>query len=154
MKLDTVPGPDFISADVLKAGDHPINVILAAHMTSYLQKERVPELLGPHPEVSRVIEICFLLVVIFIYYVEAFDCIETNAIPSALVYQGVDTSYVRTLANCYDRCTTKIQLFHYPLPKPFGKRIRQIDTISPKLFMAVLQWIMRTLFLGSKGHTS
>ncbi|KAK6749317.1 hypothetical protein RB195_001741 [Necator americanus] len=42
MKLGTVPGPDFISVDFLRAGGHPLHVILAAHMTSYLQKERIP----------------------------------------------------------------------------------------------------------------
>ncbi|KAK6735888.1 hypothetical protein RB195_018880 [Necator americanus] len=40
MKPGTAPGPDFISADFLRAGGHPLHVILAAHMTSYLQKER------------------------------------------------------------------------------------------------------------------
>ncbi|KAK6737275.1 hypothetical protein RB195_019771 [Necator americanus] len=40
MKPGTAPGPDFLSADFLQASDHPIHVILAAHMTSYLQKER------------------------------------------------------------------------------------------------------------------
>ncbi|KAK6742074.1 hypothetical protein RB195_009752 [Necator americanus] len=43
MKPDTAPGPDFISADFLRAGGHPLHVILAAHMTSYLQKERIPD---------------------------------------------------------------------------------------------------------------
>ncbi|KAK6757839.1 hypothetical protein RB195_015577 [Necator americanus] len=43
MKSGTAPGPDFISADFLRAGGHPLHVILAAHMTSYLQKERIPD---------------------------------------------------------------------------------------------------------------
>ncbi|KAK6742262.1 hypothetical protein RB195_009867 [Necator americanus] len=43
MKPGTAPGPDFISADFLRAGGHPLHVILAAHMTSYLQKERIPD---------------------------------------------------------------------------------------------------------------
>ncbi|KAK6735731.1 hypothetical protein RB195_018767 [Necator americanus] len=43
MKSGTAPGPDFISAEVLRAGGHPLHVILAAHMTSYLQKERIPD---------------------------------------------------------------------------------------------------------------
>ncbi|KAK6765473.1 hypothetical protein RB195_025405 [Necator americanus] len=41
MKPGRAPGPDFISADFLKAGGHPLHVILAAHMTPYLQKERI-----------------------------------------------------------------------------------------------------------------
>ncbi|KAK6750637.1 hypothetical protein RB195_002547 [Necator americanus] len=43
MKPGTAPGPDFISADFPRAGGHPLHVILAAHMTSYLQKERIPD---------------------------------------------------------------------------------------------------------------
>ncbi|KAK6744365.1 hypothetical protein RB195_011206 [Necator americanus] len=42
MKPGTAPGPDFISADFLRAGG-PLHVILAAHMTSYLQKERIQD---------------------------------------------------------------------------------------------------------------
>ncbi|KAK6748890.1 hypothetical protein RB195_001485 [Necator americanus] len=42
MKPGTAPGPDFISADFLRAGGHPLDVILEAHMTYYLQKERIP----------------------------------------------------------------------------------------------------------------
>ncbi|KAK6755392.1 hypothetical protein RB195_014016 [Necator americanus] len=43
MKPGTAPGPDFISANFLRAGAHPLHVILDAHMTSYLQKERIPD---------------------------------------------------------------------------------------------------------------
>ncbi|KAK6764449.1 hypothetical protein RB195_024680 [Necator americanus] len=43
MGLGTAPRSDFISADLLRAGGHPLHVILAAPMTSYLQKERIPD---------------------------------------------------------------------------------------------------------------
>ncbi|KAK6735590.1 hypothetical protein RB195_018667 [Necator americanus] len=43
MKPGTAPGPDFISTDSLRAGGHQLHAILAAHMTSYLQKERIPD---------------------------------------------------------------------------------------------------------------
>ncbi|KAK6744623.1 hypothetical protein RB195_011383 [Necator americanus] len=195
MKPGTAPGPDFISADFLRAGGHPLHVILATHMASYLQKERIPDqwktsqtvlihkkgdredlrnyrpicllsvlykvftkiiltrisraLDEAQPQeqagfrqgfscldhiqtVPRIIEVCreyrLPLVLAFVEYEKAFDSVETNAILSALVDQGVDASYVRTLANCYDRCTTKIQLFHRPLTIPIGKRVRQGDT--------------------------
>ncbi|KAK6764204.1 hypothetical protein RB195_024499 [Necator americanus] len=115
MKPGTAPGPDFISADFLRAGGHPLHVILAAHMTTYLQKERIldqwraldeaqpQEQAGfgqgfsclDHIEtVSRVIEVCWEyrlpLVLTFVDYEKAFDSVETNAILSALVDQGVD----------------------------------------------------------------
>ncbi|KAK6760879.1 hypothetical protein RB195_022086 [Necator americanus] len=43
MKSGTAGGPDFISPDFPRANGHPIHVILAAHMTSYVQKERIPD---------------------------------------------------------------------------------------------------------------
>ena len=62
----------------------------------------------------RVIEVCreyrLPLVLTFVDYEKAFDSVETNAILSALVDQGVDPAYVRTLADCYKDCTTTIQL--------------------------------------------
>ncbi|KAK6741073.1 hypothetical protein RB195_009121 [Necator americanus] len=218
MKPGTGIGSDFISSDFLRAGGHPLHVILAAHMTSYLQKERIPDqwktsrtvlihkkgdredlrnyrpicllsvlykvftkiiltrisrtLDEAQPQeqagfrqkfscldhiqtVSRVIEVCreyrLLLVLTFVDYEKAFDSVETNAILSALVDQGVDASYVRTLANCYERCTTRIQLFHRRLTIPIRKGVRQGDTISPKLFTAALQWIMKSLSWEERG---
>ena len=38
-----------------------------------------------------------------------------------------------------------MQLFHRPLTIPIGKGVRQGDTISPKLFTAALQWVMKSL---------
>ena len=218
MKAGTAPGPDHISADLLRAGGHRLHGILAAHMTSYLQKERIPDqwrtsrtvllykkgnredirnyrpicllsvlyklftkiilarisrtLDEAQPQeqagfrkgfscmdhiqtVSRVIEVCreyhLPLVLTFVDYEKAFDSIETNAILSALVDQGVDGSYVRTLADCYKNCSTTVQLFHRPLSIPIGKGVRQGDTISPKLFTAALQWIMKSLEWDERG---
>ncbi|KAK6735999.1 hypothetical protein RB195_018958 [Necator americanus] len=178
MKPSPARVPDFISADLLRAGGHPLHVIFAAHITSYLQEKRIPDqrktsqtllihkksdrgdlrnyrpicslsvlykvftkiiltrifevqlqeeaefcqrfsyLLYNIQTVPRVIEVCreyrLPLVLTFVDYEKAFDSVETNVILSALVDQCVEASYVRTLANCYDRCTTKIQLFHSP----------------------------------------
>ncbi|KAK6730276.1 hypothetical protein RB195_007003 [Necator americanus] len=41
--IGTAARHDFISADFLRAGGHPLYVILTAPMTSYLQKERIPD---------------------------------------------------------------------------------------------------------------
>ncbi|KAE9413390.1 hypothetical protein Angca_001988, partial [Angiostrongylus cantonensis] len=99
--------------------------------------------------VSRVIEVCqeyhLLLVLTFVDYEKAFDSVETNAILSAVVDQGVGPSYIRTLSDCFRNCTTKIQLFHRPLTIPIGKGLRQGDTISPKLFSITLQCMMKSL---------
>ncbi|KAK6736283.1 hypothetical protein RB195_019139 [Necator americanus] len=201
MKPVRAPGRDFISAHFLRAGGHPLHVILAAHMTSYFQKERIPDQWeasrtvpilkkGDREDLRNSRPICLLSVLYKVFtkiiltrisrtldeaqpqeqagfrqgfscldhiqtvsrvIEKAFDSVETNAILSALVDQGVDDSYVRTLANCYDRCTTRIQLFHRPLTIPIGKGVRQSDTISPKLFVAALQWIMKSLPWEERG---
>ncbi|KAK6726534.1 hypothetical protein RB195_004703 [Necator americanus] len=173
----------------LRAGGHPLHAILAAHMTSYLQKEGIPDqwktsrsvlihkkgdlkdfrnyrpicllsvlykvfkiilthisrtLDEAQPQeqagfrqgfscldhiqtMSRVIEVCrkyrLPLVLTFVDYEKAFDSVETNAVLSALVDQGVDESY----------------------------GVRQGDTISPKLFTAALQRIMKSLSWEERG---
>uniref|UniRef100_A0A0K0DG10 MitMem_reg domain-containing protein n=1 Tax=Angiostrongylus cantonensis TaxID=6313 RepID=A0A0K0DG10_ANGCA len=40
MKRGTAPGPDNIIANFLRAGRHNLHVLLADHMTAYLQKEK------------------------------------------------------------------------------------------------------------------
>ncbi|KAK6764960.1 hypothetical protein RB195_025048 [Necator americanus] len=105
---------------------------------------------------ERVTEVCWeyrlpLVLASVDYEEKAFDRVETNAILSALLDQGVDASYVRTLASCYDRCTTRIQLFHRSLTIPIGKGVRQGDTMLPELFAAALQWIMKSLSWEERG---
>ncbi|KAK6737622.1 hypothetical protein RB195_019996 [Necator americanus] len=195
MKPGTAPGPDFISADFLRADQlntsrtvliHkkadredlrnylPICLlsvlykvftkIILTRISRTLDEAQPQEQAGFRQEfscldhiqtVSRVIEVCrkyrLPLVLTFVDYEKTFDSVETNAILSALVDQGVDASYVRTLANCYDRWTTRIQLFHRPLTIPIGKGVRQGDTISPKLCTAALQWIMKSFSWKERG---
>ncbi|VDM83554.1 unnamed protein product [Strongylus vulgaris] len=40
MKAATAPGPDLVSVDLLRAGEHRPHKIFAGHLTCYLQKER------------------------------------------------------------------------------------------------------------------
>ncbi|VDM63872.1 unnamed protein product [Angiostrongylus costaricensis] len=105
--------------------------------------------------VSRVIEHCWEyhlpLVPTFVDYEKAFESVETNAILPALVDQGVDPSYIRTLSDCSRNCTTKIQFSHRSLTIPIGKGVRQGNTISPKLFSAAPQWIIESLDWDEKG---
>ncbi|CAJ0609577.1 unnamed protein product [Cylicocyclus nassatus] len=42
MKTSTAPGPDHLSVEFLRAGGQRLHEILASHLTSYLQKERIP----------------------------------------------------------------------------------------------------------------
>ncbi|KAK6729116.1 hypothetical protein RB195_006268 [Necator americanus] len=159
MELGTAPGPDFISANFLRVGSHPLHAIFGAHdvlpsgekdlrpvedlanrsypygedlrnyrpiyLLSVLYKvftkiilTRISRTLNevqPQEQtgfrrglscldhiqtVSRVVGVCWeyrlSLVLAFVDYEE-----ETNPVRSALFDQGVDASYVRTLANCY-----------------------------------------------------
>ena len=43
MKTSTAPGPDHLSVEFLRAGGQRLHEILASHLTSYLQKERIPD---------------------------------------------------------------------------------------------------------------
>ncbi|KAK6765094.1 hypothetical protein RB195_025143 [Necator americanus] len=98
--------------------------------------------------VSGIIEVCreylLPLVLTVVDYEKVFDSVETNPILSALVDQGVDASYVRTLANCYDRCTTEIQLFHLPLP---------YSLVRGGVVHGCIAMDNEITFLGRKGHT-
>ncbi|KAE9416792.1 hypothetical protein Angca_001351, partial [Angiostrongylus cantonensis] len=43
MKRGTAPGLDNVTAHFLRAGGHNLHVLLADHMTAYLQKEKIPD---------------------------------------------------------------------------------------------------------------
>ena len=62
--------------------------------------------------VSRIVEVCreyqLPLALTFVDYEKAFDSVETNAVLTALVDQGVDPTYIRTIADCNTGCTTSI----------------------------------------------
>lgn len=64
--------------------------------------------------VSRTIGVCreYRLTVAptLVNYMKAFDSVETIAILSVFIGQGVDSSYVRTLADCYVVRKRTIQL--------------------------------------------
>ncbi|KAK6764882.1 hypothetical protein RB195_024994 [Necator americanus] len=91
-KPGIAPGPDFVSPDFLRAGGHPLHDAGFRQGFGWLDHIQT---------VSMVIEVCQEyrppLVLTFIEYEKAFDSVETNAILSALVDQGVDASHVRTL---------------------------------------------------------
>ncbi|KAK6762716.1 hypothetical protein RB195_023433 [Necator americanus] len=163
MKPGTAPGPDFISADFLRKERIPdqwkTSRTVLIHKKSDREDLRNYQQAGfrqgfsclDHIQtVSRVSKACRE------YrppldYKKSFDSVETKATLLALIDQGVYASYVRTLANCYDRRTTRIQLFYHPLAIPIGKEVRRGDTISPKLFTAALQWIMKSLSWEERG---
>ena len=87
----------------------------------------------------------------FVDYEKAFDSIETTAVLESLKNQGIDESYIITLADIYRDGSTKTKLHKESNPIPIRKGVRQGDTISPKLFTAGLEDIFRNLSWQNKG---
>ncbi|KAE9415090.1 hypothetical protein Angca_005315, partial [Angiostrongylus cantonensis] len=81
----------------------------------------------------------------FIDLEEAFDSTEIEAVIETLGSQGVPTQYMKGLHELYKNFTTKISPFYNDINVDVKRGVRQGDTISPKLFTATLQNVMRTL---------
>ncbi|KAE9417964.1 hypothetical protein Angca_007349, partial [Angiostrongylus cantonensis] len=81
----------------------------------------------------------------FIDLQKAFDSIEIEAVMEALGSQGVPTQYIKILCELYKNLTTTVSLLYNDINVDVKRGIRQGDTISPKLFTATLQNVMRTL---------
>uniref|UniRef100_A0A0K0D081 Reverse transcriptase domain-containing protein n=1 Tax=Angiostrongylus cantonensis TaxID=6313 RepID=A0A0K0D081_ANGCA len=67
----------------------------------------------------------------------------------ALGSQGVLTQYIKNLRELYKNFTTKISPFYNIINVYVKRGVRQGDTISPKLFTATLQNVMRALELDN-----
>lgn len=100
-------------------------------------------------EVSR--EYKTPLCLTFIDLKKAFDSVETQAVIEALCKQGVHTQYVKILRELYDGFTTTVAPFYNNVVVNVKRGVRQGDTISPKLFNASLENIMRTLEWDNMG---
>ncbi|KAE9416121.1 hypothetical protein Angca_004052, partial [Angiostrongylus cantonensis] len=94
-------------------------------------------------EVSR--EYKRSLCLTFIDLEKAIDAIEIEAIMEALGSQRVPTQYIKILRELYKNFTTKISSFYNDINVDVKREVRQGDTLSPKLFTATLQNVMRTV---------
>nr|CDJ94238.1 RNA-directed DNA polymerase (reverse transcriptase) domain containing protein [Haemonchus contortus] len=81
----------------------------------------------------------------FIDLKKAFDTVKTEAVIEALGNQGVPTKYIRMLRELYDNFTFRISSFYEEVIVNVKRDVRQGDTITPKLFSAALENIMRPL---------
>ncbi|KAE9412726.1 hypothetical protein Angca_007906, partial [Angiostrongylus cantonensis] len=76
---------------------------------------------------------------------KAFDSIEIKAFMEVLGSQEVPAQYIKILRELYKNFTTKISPFYNDINLDVKRGVRQGDTISPNLFTATLQNVMRTL---------
>ena len=85
------------------------------------------------------------LCAIFVDFEKAFDSVEVNAVLQSLAQQSVPSGYIELLKDANSGCTTDITLFDKQIRIPVGRGVKQGDTISPKLFSACLETVMRRL---------
>lgn len=83
------------------------------------------------------------LVLTFIDYEKAFDSVEPKTVWTALRNQGIEEEYIHMLRNCYDGCSTKLVPFQRRVVVQIEKGVRQGDPISPNLFAAVLEDVIK-----------
>uniref|UniRef100_A0A0N5C0B1 Reverse transcriptase domain-containing protein n=1 Tax=Strongyloides papillosus TaxID=174720 RepID=A0A0N5C0B1_STREA len=91
------------------------------------------------------------LVLTFIDYEKAFDSVEINAVINAISKQGIQKQYVELIKDINRGCNTTIKLFHKKLQIQVKRGVRQGDTISPKLFTAVVEDVFSKLDWTKKG---
>lgn len=81
----------------------------------------------------------------FVDYERAFDTDEHWAVFYALHRCHIDSSYVYVLRELYTMATLQVRIHTLYKPVQIKRGVRQGDTISPKLFTAVLEDIIKTL---------
>nr|CDJ93420.1 RNA-directed DNA polymerase (reverse transcriptase) domain containing protein [Haemonchus contortus] len=83
------------------------------------------------------------LVMTFIDYKKALIRVEPVKVWEALEEQGVERIYVDVLRECYSHCTTLFHPFYNDVVVAVQKGVRQGDPISPNLFSACLEHVIR-----------
>ncbi|EPB78373.1 hypothetical protein ANCCEY_02522 [Ancylostoma ceylanicum] len=162
VKNRTAPGPDRIRPEHLRNLPTTLVNTLARLFTRYLLGCKVPSqwktsrtvLLykkGDPQDIGNYRPICLLSVVYKLFTRKAFDTVETETVLEALGNQGVPTQYIRIFRELYSNFTTRISPFYDDITIDVRRGIRQSDTVSPKLFTATLEDIMRRLEWDNMG---
>ena len=87
----------------------------------------------------------------FVDYEKAFQSVETNAALNTLQNQGIDQTYIDVLARLYENGYARLDLHKQGNAIPIRRGVRQGDSISPKLFTACLEDIVRNLNWSKRG---
>ena len=91
------------------------------------------------------------LVLAFVDFRKAFDTIEFNSIMKALEESRIDYRYSRLIKNIYNNATMTVRLHKDTKCIKINRGIRQGDTLSPKLFTAVLEHAFKQLDWDTNG---
>ncbi|KAG1664108.1 Retrovirus-related Pol polyprotein from type-1 retrotransposable element R2 [Nymphon striatum] len=84
-------------------------------------------------------------------YKKAFDSVEHQAVLNGLNAQNIPPAYIRMLDQIFRLGTSNIKFHTNTNVIRLEKRVRQGDSISPKLFTACLENVFRGLNWTSKG---
>ena len=79
----------------------------------------------------------------FIDYEKAFDSVSTTSVIYALISQNINKTYVETLKFVYSNAISTFKRHNNSNKVPIRRGVCLGETISPKLFTAVLEGIFK-----------
>lgn len=91
------------------------------------------------------------LILIFVDYEKAFDTIDQHKMLLALADCRIDHRYIALIENIYDTATACVRLHEDTSRFEVQRGVRQGDTISPKLFTAILEYMCKQIDWQNMG---